>query len=334
MASEEGRLKAWFGPVLPLAVAFYLLAALPAAAQESGRLVVEEFRVPTGTRPHDAVPDGLGWVWYAGQGNGEAGTINPATGEIIRVPLGPRAAPHGVIMGPDGAPWFTDGGQNAIVRVDPWTLKVDAYPLPSNTPNANLNTATFDQSGVLWFTGQSGVLGRLDPAVGVVEAWRSPRGGGPYGISTAPDGTVYYASLAGSYVGRIDGLGQVTELNPPTGGQGARRVWPDSMGNIWVAEYNARQIARYDATTGRWTEWRAPGGNARPYAIYVDHQNKVWYSDTGADTVVRFDPTTEEFTTIRISTPSNVAQLSGLPGEVWGAERGRDHLFVVRYSMD
>jgi streptogramin lyase len=32
-----------------------------------------------------------------------------------------------------------------------------------------------------------------------------------------------------------------------------------------------------------------------------------------------------------ISRPSNVAQLGGKPGEVWGAERARDHLLVVRY---
>jgi streptogramin lyase len=30
----------------------------------------------------------------------------------------------------------------------------------------NLNTAAFDASGTLWFTGQGGVYGRLDPATG------------------------------------------------------------------------------------------------------------------------------------------------------------------------
>ena len=48
-------------------------------------------------------------------------------------------------------------------------------------------------------------------------------------------------SLAGSYVGRIDTTtGQVTVLEPPTLDQGARRVWSDSDGNIWVSEWNVR----------------------------------------------------------------------------------------------
>lgn len=234
-------------------------------------------------------------------------------------------------MGPDGAPWFTDGGLNAIVRVNPTTLEVDIYRLPG--PGANLNTPSFDQRGILWFTGQNGYIGWLDPAVGEVHQFDVPRGPGPYGIDTAPDGSVYFASLAGSYLGRIDGdNGEVTVLDPPTRDSGVRRVWADSTGLIWIAQYSARQIARYDPASGEWKEWRVPGANARPYAIYIDHQDKVWISDTGADTIVTFDPVTEEFTTVPISRPSNVAQLGGIPGEVWGAQRARDHVFVVRYQ--
>ena len=113
--------------------------------------------------------------------------------------LGTGSAPHGIIIGPDQAVWVTDGGLNAIVRVDPATLAVQVFPLPGES--ANLNTATFDGRGILWFTGQAGFFGRLDPAVGVVEQFRAPRGRGPYGIATAPNGTVYFASLAGSYLG-------------------------------------------------------------------------------------------------------------------------------------
>ena len=42
----------------------------------------------------------------------------------------PDSAPHGVIVGPDRAAWITDGGQNAIARVDPATKAVKLFPLP------------------------------------------------------------------------------------------------------------------------------------------------------------------------------------------------------------
>jgi virginiamycin B lyase len=80
---------------------------------------------------------------------------------------------------------------------------------------------------------ESGIYGRLDPKIGKVEVFDAPRGVGPYGISTTPDGKVYFASLAGSYIANIDLVtGNATVLEPPTNDQGARRVWPDSEANV------------------------------------------------------------------------------------------------------
>jgi virginiamycin B lyase len=262
------------------------------------------------------------------------GRLNPATGETHHIKLGQGSAPHGVIVGPDGAPWITDGGLNAIVRVDPATEEVRLFPLPAETGYANLNTATFDQNGVLWFTGQSGVYGRLDPATGQLEVFEAPRGRGPYGIDTTPDGVVYYASLAGSHIARIDlETGAATPIEPPTPQQGARRVWSDSQGRIWVSEWNAAQVARYDPATGEWREWQLPGDQPMPYAVYVDDQDIVWLSDFGANALVRFDPKQETFEVFPLPSPTaNVRQILGRPGEVWGAESGTDKWVVIRTS--
>lgn len=294
--------------------------------------VTEEFPVPPGSRPHDVAPAPDGSVWYTAQGSGELGRLDPTTGETHHIPLGAGSAPHGVIVGPGGAPWITDGGLNAIVTVDPLTEEVAVFPLPEGSRYANLNTATFDDRGILWFTGQSGVYGRLDPATGEVSVFEAPRGRGPYGIATTPAGDIYYASLAGSYVGQVDlQNGLATVLEPPTAGQGARRVWADSLGRLWVSEWNAGQVAMHDPVSGEWREWPLPGNNPQPYAVYVDHYDQVWLSDFGANAIVRFDPASEAFTVFALpSSPANVRQLLGRPGEVWGAESGVDQLVVVR----
>jgi virginiamycin B lyase len=316
-----------------LAVAALAAAVLiPAAGGQTTRFSLREYPVKAGSHPHDVAPARDGGVWFTAQASGELGWLDPATGRIRLTPLGAGSAPHGVIVGPDGAPWITDGGLNAIVRVDPSTRRIRRFPLPGRSSFANLNTATFDARGVLWFTGQSGIYGRLDPKVGRVRVFAAPRGTGPYGITTTPDGAVYYASLAGSYVGRIDTrTGRVTVLHPPTREQGARRVWSDSRGRIWVSEWNVGKLAVYDPKQRRWREWRLPGESPQPYAVYVDDRDVVWLSDFGANALVRFDPRTERFTTIALESPSaNVRQLLGRPGEIWGAESGVDKLVVVR----
>ena len=293
---------------------------------------LQAFPVPAGSRPHDVAPALDGGVWYTAQGSGELGWLDPETGETRHTPLGAGSRPHGVIVGPDGAPWVTDGGLNAIVRVDPETQVVDVFPLPPEHPSANLNTATFDNDGVLWFTGQNGVYGRLDPSTREIKVFDAPRGRGPYGIATSPNGNVYYASLAGSYIGRIDlKSGEAIVLDPPTPNQGARRVWSDSQGRIWVSEWNAGQVAVYDPSASEWREWKLPGSGPRAYAVYVDERDMVWLSDFGANAVVRFDPRSEEFEVFYLpSNPSNVRQILGRRGEVWLPESASDQLVVIR----
>lgn len=306
--------------------------AAPLESDAAVQVTLQEYAVPRGSRPHDVAPATDGGIWYTAQGSGELGYLDPQTGETRQIRLGRGSAPHGVIVGPDGAPWITDGGQNAIVRVDPATSKVDVYPLPSTHPGANLNTAAFDQNGVLWFTGQRGVYGRLDPKVGKVEAWDAPRGAGPYGITVSPGGEIYYASLAGSHIARIDPqTGAATPLDPPTASQGARRVWSDSRGRIWVSEWNMGQVAVYDPQTNAWREWRLPGASPLAYAVYVDEDDKVWLSDFGGNALVRFDPEIEQFDVYDLpSNPANVRQIHGRAGEVWGAESGVDKIVVAR----
>jgi virginiamycin B lyase len=293
---------------------------------------IQEYEVPRGSHPHDVAPAPDGTVWYTAQSSGELGRLNPTTRETHHIPLGAGSAPHGVIVGPDGAVWITDGGLNAIVRVDPITEEIQRFPLPNDRGNANLNTATFDRNGVLWFTGQNGIYGRLDPKAGQVEVFDAPRGRGPYGITTTPDGVVYYASLAGNHIARIDTTtGAATPIDPPTAGQGARRVWSDSKGRIWVSEWNAGQLGLYDPATNAWREWRLPGDQPMPYAVYVDDRDQVWLSDFGANAIVHFDPAAEKFDVFTLpSSPADVRQILGRHGEVWGAESGVDKLVVVR----
>ena len=177
-----------------------LLVQNTAFAQTSPDVLIKEFQVPPGSHPHDVAPAENGSVWYTAQRLGELGLLDPVTGRTNHIALGEGSAPHGVIVGPDEAAWITDGGLNAIVRVDPKMQNVTLFPLPENIGYANLNTATFDHEGILWFTGQSGIYGRLDPNTKNMEVFSAPRGQGPYGISTTPEGQVYFVSLAGSYL--------------------------------------------------------------------------------------------------------------------------------------
>ncbi len=300
-------------------------------ATASAEFTIEAFPVPEGSGPHDVSPALDGGVWFTAQDSGELGLLDPTSGSSHMIDLGEGSRPHGVITATDGAAWVTDGGRNSIIRVDPATEVVTEYPLPDTAADANLNTAVFGADGVLWFTGQSGWYGKVGTD-GAVTVYPAPEGRGPYGITVTPSGEIYFASLAGSYVGRIDTVtGEATVLEPPVPDQGSRRVWADSRGRVWVSGWESGDVFMFDPTSNEWRSWHLPGDGPMPYAVYVDETDAVWLSDFAANALVRFEPTTETFTSIPLpSANGEVRQLHGRPGEVWGAESAADQLVVVR----
>lgn len=316
--------------MIPFVVAAIAVVAL--GAHEAPAAQVAYFDVPRGAHPHDVAPAPDGTVWYTAQRQGAIGVLDPKTRKVVQISLGEGAAPHGVIIGPDRAAWITEGGQNAIARVDPETREVKLYRLPAAFAGANLNTATFDPKGILWFTGQSGVYGRVDPATGKVDVWKAPKGAGPYGITTTPSGDVWYASLAGDHIAKIDTVsGDALMIQPPKQGVGPRRIWSDSKGLLWVSFWHSGEIGRYDPQAKAWKVWALPTSKGGCYAIYVDDKDKVWVTDFVANAIHRFDPVRESFETfVSDRRGASVRQLLGRPGEVWGAESGTDRLVVVR----
>ena len=308
------------------------LAALALCPRRSPTRVTY-FPVPAGAHPHDvaAAPDGT--VWYTAQHQGALGILDPKTGKVEQVTLGKGASPHGVIAGPDGAAWITESGLNAIARVDPKSRDVKLFPLPKGFEKRQPQHRDLRQERhALVHRAER----RLRPRRSGERQGRrleGAEGRGPYGIATTPSGEVWYASLAGDHIARIDtATGAATVVDPPKPGVGPRRIWSDSKGMLWVSFWHSGEIGRYDPAAKIWKTFALPKSKSGCYSVYVDEKDKVWVTDFVANAILRFDPATEKFD----SFPSNkrgaaVRQMLGRAGEVWGAESGTDRLVVVRY---
>jgi virginiamycin B lyase len=314
--------------------ALTLLATVGAPAIGAARPQMQSWAIKAPKRAgiHDVAPAPDGGVWFTAQESGQLGWFDAKSGKFEFVTLAARSSPHGVVQGPDKAAWVTDGAQNAIVRVGWPDRKPLAFPLASNLPNVNLNTAVFDKDGDLWFTGQSGYTGKVSGKTGQVRTAVAPRGRGPYGMCATPSGEIWWCSLAGSYIAHLDRrTGESTIVEPPAPQAGARRIWSDSRNRLWVTEWTAGQLALYDPQAKSWKEWRLPGKSPQPYAVYVDERDTVWVSDFASNAILSFDPQSERFETYPLARPNGgVRQLHGRPGEVWFGESGTDHIGVIR----
>jgi len=62
--------------------------------------------------------------------------LDPATGDVVQIPLGEGSPPHGIIVGQDGAAWETKGALNSIVSFDPASERFESHP--SSRPGADV----------------------------------------------------------------------------------------------------------------------------------------------------------------------------------------------------
>ena len=120
-------------------------------------------------------------------------------------------------------------------------------------------------------------------------------------------------------------------VEPPTPKQGARRVWSDSRGNIWVSEWNSGNLSMHDPASKKWRTWKLPGDSPRNYAVWVDDRDHPWMSEWTGNFVYRFDPGSEKFERFDFPREStNIRQIHGRGGEVWLPESGTEHITVIR----
>ena len=265
---------------------------------------------------------------------GFIGRFDPKTGKLEKIPLGPGAAPHGVVVGPDGAAWVTEGGQNAIARVDAATKAVKLFPLPKEFALRQPQHADDrQQRRRLVHRPERRLWPRRSRRPARSMHGRRRRAAGPTASPPRPSGDVWYASLAGDHIAKVDTTtGAVTVVEPPKPGVGPRRVWSDSKGVLWVSFWQRRRDrALRPGEQDLDRPIRCRRASPARYSIYVDDKDRVWATDWIANAIQRFDPKTETYETFPSDKQNaNVRQMLGRPGEAWGGESGTDRLVVVR----
>jgi virginiamycin B lyase len=202
---------------------------------------VTEYRMPEARArdPHTPVFDQNGVLWFTVQGGNMVGRLDPATGKIeLREVPTPDARPYGMAINHEGVPFFCEFGTNKLASVDPRTLQMREYALPTGTRPRRLAIAADDS---IYYTDHArGLLGRIDPKTGQVREWPSPGGAGskPYGIAITPDGMVWYSEsgVQPNTIIRFDPHQQVfARATIPSGGGVVRNMAATPDGRVYIA---------------------------------------------------------------------------------------------------
>ncbi len=185
--------------------------------------VMTEFPLPTPDAGVDGItagPDGN--LWFLQSGTSQIGSINATTHAITEYSLpssdligfGPEE--EDLTMGPDGNLWLAATGlagepYGAVEMFNLTTHELTDFPLPDDYGPTGI---TIGPDGNLWFAANTaiGTINTTTDAITMFPLPPSPGSGweglydipDPIGITTGPDGNIWFANWAGNSIGMID----------------------------------------------------------------------------------------------------------------------------------
>jgi virginiamycin B lyase len=106
----------------------------------------------------------------------------------------------------------------------------------------------------------------------------------PEGITTGPDGALWFTEYAGGRIGRITTRGEITEFPTITINSNPRSIITGPDGALWFTEEGAKKIGRIPitatATNPQLDEFPVPS-SGRPFGITTAPDGVIWFSNSG-----------------------------------------------------
>jgi streptogramin lyase len=141
----------------------------------------------------------------------------------------------------------------------------------------------------------------------------------PAGITSGPDGNLWFTEYTGQNVAKITTTGTFTAfaVSTPSGPYGITSG-PD--GNLWYSEWDSSRIGKI-TTTGTLTRYPTPTSSSNPTGITTGPDGNLWFAEDLMDRIgkVTTSGTFTEYTTpTRPSSPNGI--VAGPDGNLWFTE--------------
>jgi virginiamycin B lyase len=241
----------------------------------------KEWELPVDTSPHGVMPDREGRVWFAGNGNGSLGLLDPASGKVslFKTPSG-GGGPHTLVLGDNGDIWFTGQSGNYLARFertpDGKTGKITEYKMPGSPYGLAI-----DKQGNIWVCRYSAdKLGKLDPKTGRITELSTGAGSRPRRIAAAPDGTLWVTLYGKGTLAHIDpASGKVLReyMLPAGANAGPYAVNVDAAGKVWANEIESDSVVLLDPAAGTMRVFNLPSKNTGIRKAVIDARGRYWY---------------------------------------------------------
>ncbi len=221
----------------------------------------------------DAAPDATPMM--------RCGTARPA--------LSGTSGTEGVVIGPDGAIYFSQAGSVGRIAADGTRNNRWAVVTGANT----MWGLAFDRPRNRIYAGSpvTRKIHAIDLSADPPAVTDFVTGaGGPNGLTMGPDGFLYYSDFSGGQVYRVDGEGMRTQVTT-TGIASANGLAFDANGNLLALSYSQGRLYRLTLTDGAETA-RAmlATGLGSADGLALDAMGNIYVTDQRGSRLIKMDP--------------------------------------------
>jgi len=243
----------------------------------------------------------------------------------IQLP-GEAQRPQAIVLASDGNLWVTEVLKHQIFRITP-EGRGTAFPVPGENVGV-LQGLTHGPDGNLWFTSREEnairrmtLNGEFTGTFVIPSTAKKPtkfnQGSWPRGITSGPDGQLWFAEMAADKIASLSVDGKFTEYDVPTADCGAYGIVTGPDQNIWFTESNSGKIGRLTLSTGTIDEFALSDPQSRPRDITVGPDGRLWFSENGSDRIgaITMEGQITEYDLPKETKPIGIA--AGGDGQVW-----------------
>lgn len=177
--------------------------------------------------------------------NGFVGRLDTLTGAITLAEAQGGRGASPITIAPSGAVWFASYVGNQVVRVDPASLRQEAFQMPAGVSGPKGIAA--DASGRIWVTAfRSARIARFDPRRRDWSAWAVGEGAKPYALTRDETGAMLVTDTGRNVLLKVDAAsGSVSTLSALSE-RGQARGMARIGAKVWIAESAADSVAVVD----------------------------------------------------------------------------------------
>jgi virginiamycin B lyase len=136
----------------------------------------------------------------------------------------------------------------------------------------------------------------------------------PTGITSAPDGSLWFTERSANQLGRLSPSGVLTEYPVPTASSAPEQITASPDGNVWFTERYGRKIGRVSQGGGAIAEFTVPGTGAYPTAIATRQDGTVWFASADSAATARLGWISSTGTITQLATGATRTTITGIVG--------------------